>query len=333
MKRWWWILASIALFFVGDRLGAALIGQLLDRSPQRFSRMYTGQLQGDIACLGNSRGVVDFHAPSIAEATERPTINLSHNGMTAKIARAIFQDYLDHNPKPKLLVLEVSFVTGPTTKGAVLEYMPFWRHSDRLIELGREFSRDAVIAGEITRLYRFNSELTLRSLIYLARGQSDQGSTMNASLSPELIEETKQLQPFPLEVDARELEALVAIVAAARDASIEVRLVFAPYLPEYAEKMSNLDEVQAQIAAATGIKVFDFSRTLSDTGLFADRVHLNPAGAHEFLQQMLKAGVFALTDSTTTANLADVVDESAGQTQQEPIGEESSSLGGNVDEE
>ena len=268
MKRWWWILASIALFFIGDRLGAALIGSLLDRSPQRFSRLYTGQFQGEIACLGNSRGVVDFHAPSIAEATGRTTVNLSHNGMTPKIARAIFADFLDHNPKPKLLVLEVSFVTGPTSKGGVLEYMPFFRHSDRLVKLARQYSREAVIAGEITRLYHFNSELTLRSLIYLLRGQSDQGATMNASLSPELIEETKRLEPFPLKVDAQELEALVEIVDTARQAGIEVRLVFAPYLPAYADKMTDLDEVLAQIAQATGLQVFDFSRAVTDTNLF-----------------------------------------------------------------
>jgi lysophospholipase L1-like esterase len=300
MKRWWWILASIALFFIGDRLGAALLGSLLDRSPQRFSRLYTGQLHGEIACLGNSRGVVDFHAPSIAEAAGRSTVNLSHNGMTPKVARAIFADFLDHNPKPKLLVLEVSFVTGQTSKGSVLEYMPFFGHSKRLVELARQYSREAVIAGEISHLYRFNSELTLRSLIYLVRGQSDQGATMNASLSPELIEETKQLEPFPLEIFPQELEALVAIVDAAHNAGVEVRLVFAPYLPIYAEKMTNLDEVIAQISAATSRKVFDFSRSVTDTNLFADRVHLSPAGAQEFLQQMLKAGVFALTDPGIT---------------------------------
>lgn len=292
MKRWWWIFAAIVLFFVGDRLGGAIIGSLVDRSPQRFSRLYSGNLAGEIACLGNSRGVVDFHAPSIAEATGQPTVNLSHNGMTPKIAAAIFQDYLDHNPRPKLLVIEVSFVTGSTSKAGVLEYMPFWRHSPRLVELGNEYSREDVLAGEVTRLYRFNSELLLRSLIYLARGQSDQGSTMNATLSPELIAETKQLEPFPLEVDAQELAALAAIVDGARKAGIEVRLVLAPYLPEYAAKITNLPEIVAQISAATGLQVYDFSTALSDASMFADRVHLSPAGTGAFSQEMLKAGLF-----------------------------------------
>jgi lysophospholipase L1-like esterase len=300
MKRWWWIFAAIALFFVGDRVGGSLIGQLLDLSPQRFSRLYSGQLEGEIACLGNSRGVIDFNAPAIAKATGRPTVNLSHNGMTPKIALAIFEDYLERNKKPKLLVIEVSFVTVTTSKGGVLEYMPFWRHSDRLVDLGRAFSRDAVIAGEVTWLYRFNSELFLRSMIYLARGQSDQGATMNASLSSELLAQTQQLEPYPLNIDSQEVEALAAIVSAARAAGIEVRLVLAPYLPDFAKKITNLPEIQAQIFAATGLKVFDFSQALQDTKFFADRVHLNPAGAQEFLQRMLAAGVFDATSGPTT---------------------------------
>ena len=61
MKRWWWILAAIVLFFIGDRVGATLLGQLLDRSPQRFCQLYAGKLDGEVALAGNSRGVVDLH--------------------------------------------------------------------------------------------------------------------------------------------------------------------------------------------------------------------------------------------------------------------------------
>ena len=82
MKRWWWVLAAIVLFFIGDRVGATLLGQLLDRSPQRFCQLYAGKLDGEIALAGNSRGVVDLHAPSIAEATRKTAVNVSHNGMT-----------------------------------------------------------------------------------------------------------------------------------------------------------------------------------------------------------------------------------------------------------
>ena len=60
--------------------------------------------------------------------------------MTPEIARAIVEDYLEHNPKPKLLVIEVSFVTSETTEAGVLEYMPFWGHSKRLVELGAKYS-------------------------------------------------------------------------------------------------------------------------------------------------------------------------------------------------
>lgn len=298
MKRWWWVLAAIALFVIGDRVGAALLGQLLDRSPQRFARLYAGKLEGEIALAGNSRGVVDFHAPAIAEVTGKTAVNISHNGQTGLIARAIGADYLEFSSKPKLLVIEVSLVTTSTTEAGVLEYMPFWSHSRRLTELGRKYCHDEVIAIDVTNLYQFNSELMLRSLIYLASGRSDQGSGMSAGLSSALIEETRQLEPFKLEVVGEELAALADFVKAAQEAGVEVRLVFAPYLPMYAEKMTNLDEVVGQISAATGLKVFDFSRAIQDEKFFADRVHLNPAGSRELIRLMQEAGVFEIAPPT-----------------------------------
>lgn len=294
MKRWWWVLGAIALFFIGDRVGAALLGQLLDRSPQRFCRLYAGKLEGEILLAGNSRGVVDFHTPAIAEATGKTAVNISHNGQTGLIARAIGEDFLQLSPQPKLMVIEVSLVTSETTEAGVLEYMPFWSHSQRLTDLGREYCHDEVIATDVTNLYQFNSELMLRSMIYLASGRSDQASGMNAALSPALVEETRRLEPLKLTVVDNELAALADLVKAAQSAGVEVRLVFAPYLPVYTEKITNLDEIIRQVSAATGLKVFDFSRAITDENLFADRVHLKPAGSRELIRLMQEAGVFEI---------------------------------------
>ena len=138
-------------------------------------------------------------------------------------------------------MIEVSLVTSETTEAGVLEYMPFLGHSQRLVELGQKYCHDEVVAGDVTWLYRFNSELSLRSLIYWARGRGDQGSGMNAALSSALVEETKALEPLKLDVFPQEVAALAEMVKAARQAGVEVRLVLAPYLPEYAEKITNLD--------------------------------------------------------------------------------------------
>src|SRR5262249_26794378 len=131
-------------------------------------------------------------------------------------------------------------------------------------------------------------------MIYLASGRSDQGSGMNATLSSALVEETRRLEPLELNVVNEELAALADLVKAAQALGVEVRLVFAPYLPGYAEKISNLDVIIGQITGATGLKVFDFSRAIPDENLFADRVHLNPAGSRKLIQLMQEAGVFDL---------------------------------------
>ena len=72
---------------------------------------------------------------------------------------------------------------------------------------------------------------------------------------------------------------------------IDVQLVYAPYLPAYAEKIENLDALLAELSQSLGQQVQDFSRSLSDTDDFADRLHMNPQGARKFTQQLLDRGV------------------------------------------
>src|SRR5262249_38883200 len=159
MKRWQLILAVIVTFFVGDRLGGFTLEQLLYKSPQRFSKLYSGRLNAEIVCLGNSRGVVTLNTSIIPETTGRSAVNIRHNGMSAQIGRAIFADYLEHSEKPRTLVVEVSYVTTPTSRGQVSEYIPFWGRSERLEALGKEFCASSVGASQVTWLYRYNSEL------------------------------------------------------------------------------------------------------------------------------------------------------------------------------
>jgi hypothetical protein len=292
MNRWWQIAAIIAVFFIGDRAGGLVMDQLLERSPQRFCRVYAGTFNAEIVCLGNSRGMFTLAAPAITKATGRRAANISYNGMTVQIARAMFADYLAHDRMPKLLVIEASFVSTATDRGLVAEYKPFWNESPGLRALGEKYCPDEARACMLTWLYRYNSELSLRSLFFLARGQGDQSPTMSGAISAKLLEEVEQSASVELNVDAEEMAALKSLVEEARAAGIEVKLVFAPYLPAYADKISNLAAVMQQISAETRTEVVDLTHAISDPNKFADRVHLNSEGVAEVTKLLIERGVF-----------------------------------------
>ncbi len=291
MKRGITLLLAVVAFFFGDRIGGGVLENLLYRSPQRFPAMYSGRFDADTVVLGSSRGVMALDQPFAEEQLGKPIANISHNGMPPRIARAIFDDYLEHNRKPKRLIIEVSNVTAPTSEETVLDYKPFWDRSERLRELGQEFSPLTAAASRVTHLYRYNSEMFLRAMSYLASGNSDQASFMRMQITPELIQETEGMEPIKLTADPQEVEALRGIIDDARAAGVDVQLIYAPYLPTYAAKIENLDAFLAELSQCLGQEVHDFSRLLPDTNDFADRVHMNPTGARKFTQQLLDRGI------------------------------------------
>ncbi len=291
MNRWGIIFLTIVTFFVGDRLGAYVLERLLYRSPQRFPSMYEGNFDADVVCIGNSRGLYGFDLELVKERTGRPIVNLSHNGMTPRIARAIFADYLAHNRKPKTLIVELSFLTSQTSSATVLDYKPFWNRSKRLRELGEMFSSDSIIACSLLHLYRYNSEMYFRAIYYWLRGKSDQNGFMNFQITSDLIAETEELQPFRLQIDSEELAALKELIQTARESGVTVRPVLAPYFPAYANRITNLDDFLAEFTRATGLGAIDCSRE-NQSSHFADRVHMNRSGAQDFTKSLIQQGAF-----------------------------------------
>jgi len=254
--------------------------------------MYAGKLNADIVCVGNSRGVYLLDPAAIKQATGQSTANISYNGLTTQIAHALFSDYLEHNQKPRVVLIEASCVTAATGKGIVSEFKPFWGNSQRLLKLGQQFSETVANATKVTRLYQFNSELYLRAVYYLLRGQSDQFGMLTGTITQGLIDEVERMEPFKMEIQPAELVALREMIVDAKRQGIEVRLLYAPYLPQYAAKMTNLDAFLKQIGEGAGIEPIDLTRSLDEDAQFMDRVHMNASGTTALTKMLIKRGVF-----------------------------------------
>lgn len=220
----WFVLLMIVVM-AGDRIGAFVCERILLASQFRFSRVYRGGSSADVIVIGDSRGVHSFYAPAIERLTGRPALNLSFNSMSMPIAEALLSDYLDHNDKPRMVIIETTCVV--VDRGLVSELRTYADLSPRLEALyAREHPR-AAAAGRLLRLLRYDSEFFLRALAYLRR--SDQDWINRTVIGGELAAAPRgRWSPRPHE---QNLAALGRLVPMLRSRGIDVKLVIAPYHP------------------------------------------------------------------------------------------------------
>lgn len=305
-----YVLLFLAVVYAGDRSLAAMLDWVLFHSNARYSRLYEGRATAEIVVLGNSRGKHSFHAPSMEKELGVSVINLSYNALATELAAPLLEDYLEHNDKPKLLIVEVSNVR--MSPEVITELKPYTGRSTRLAELLKREQPEAYFATHVSHLYRLNGEMIFQNLRSFR--SSDQGYIQRNIMTQELIDRVEQTDAytfpeaisFPpalakdeqakkrLEYLHNNLDALRKIVAAAQRENIELRLVIAPYWPAYRRKITNWDEVMAEIQQAAGAEtpLWDYSLALEERTDFADRVHCNANGAAKLLERMKEDDFF-----------------------------------------
>jgi hypothetical protein len=278
-SRFVWLLGLISLFFIGDRLAGSALQQHLLKSEFRYSRLYQNETRNDILILGNSRGVNGFYQPDIEKATGQHVLNLSYNALPSGMATALLEDYLERHPAPRLLLVEVSFFADPEPLNSttLANFKPYSDPSSRF------FCR-------LSHLYCFNSEMHLRALYYL--NKSDQNWINRYTISQEIIDSIEAVEPFELELNEAQLATMQELLKVARQHSVAVKLVMSPYFPAYTERIQNLPDWLNKLEQATGLDILDYSKAVTDTNGFSDRLHLNPEGSLALLKQMLNDGVF-----------------------------------------
>jgi lysophospholipase L1-like esterase len=285
------LLLLAALVFTGDRLLARAGTSLLLDSELRFSVAVRGGLPPLVLVLGDSRAVNGFWTPELARVSGEPAFNLAYNGMSTRIAEALLRDTLAANAPPRMIVLEVSNVQDRHALSSALA--GYWPVSPHLAALGRELTPRNADAARVSHLFALNGEIFLRALRYHRR--SDQDAVNRFRTTPEILAAARALAPFELKAHADNLDALGRIVALADERRIPLRLVVAPYLPQYVAHASNWDDWIGTIARAAGpdARIWDYGRSDPDPAHFADRLHLNADGAVPFLEQLGRDGFFA----------------------------------------
>lgn len=307
-------IAFLLAYLAGDRLASLALDRLVGRSHFRFSQMYRGGARADVLVLGDSRGVHSFYAPGLSKSLGRRVVNLSFNGLSTEIIECLFNDYLEHNAPPRLLVLEVTNVFSKPS--ALVNFKPYLSQSPHLSSLLRRDNPNEYWATRLSHLYRFNCELFLRVLAY--QRKDDQSWILSSRISKDLFDQSLKSEedvyrPILADYVQSNLAALGRMLKVASAAGVEVRLVIAPYLPQYRSHIKNWQEVvktfesmvQTKGPDKPGTTFWDCSTALDRPEQFADRIHLNRVGA-DGLFDLLNERDFFNPDliSTTSRSLS-----------------------------
>lgn len=285
-----WMLTAL-LVIGGDRALGAGVEHAVSRSQLRFSRLYSGRIKPDVLVLGNSRAVNSIYAPTLSKQLDMTVDSVAYNGVTVDVARALALDALDHGALPKWALVEATTVQGD---GAVLnELRLFRRRSPRLEALLEEQYPTTAWQSKVSWLFATNTEMTLRAAYY-AR-QSDLGWVNRYTISPELLTSTASMEPVDFEISTEKNRELRSLVDELEARGIRTCVIIGPYLPSYLDHVSNFSEWKTSLQEALGQRhaVVDYSRLLSDSRYFADRVHSNVNGAEhvgEKLARDMKSG-------------------------------------------
>lgn len=285
----WRRFRTVTLFLIlvicGDRLIAFTLGRIVGKTKSRYALLYSGQAKADVLVIGNSRGVSAFYTPTLSKNLNAKVINLSENGLSIALVRALLLDYLDNNSTPRLIVIEISnLISG---EDAVKNFRMFYKSSARIRKLGKQYDSTGFLASRLIHLYSFNNALFWRTLAYR---NGDQGWISHGVFSKTKELEIESLEfALPTEEQGETLKLLLKELAQMK---IETRLVISPYPHAYRNHIENWSDWFAGLKNSAGDKpIYDYSMALPLNTDFSDKLHNNKQGSEKFGEILIQDGI------------------------------------------
>ena len=297
LKHFFWIFAFLLIALLGDRLVGYIFARITQESLFRYSRLYSNKPDSaDILFVGNSRGLT-FYQPEVERITGKKTMNLSYNGMPADLAKNLVFDYLEHNPAPKLMVIDVTVCDreNDALKSSFNMYTPYSYRLDTLIRgihvPDKWSGRKIVLGGSLSHLYRYNTELFQRVLYH--RNKSDNDLLIDRVISDGAVNDTSFLS-YQVRMFPNMVAHLKEMIDTAQAHGVKVQLVINPYYPPFAETVrdSFLSPLKNYVENATGLPVHNFSKALTQRDELGDYQHANKKGSIHYMNILMENGIF-----------------------------------------
>lgn len=251
--------------------------------------MYKGEAKADILLVGNSRGL-SFFQPTIEEFTKKETFNISYSAMPMTLAEVFVNDYLDLYEKPEKVLIDVT-ICDRENNALVAGFNTYSPFSERVYNLVRDSTKSIAYGGKLSHIFRNNGEIFQRNIYYLNR--SDEDWLLDREIGQRLKDDLVNVDAPSVKLRSEMVASLVRTVELLKKENIDVSLVVSPYYKPFAEKLTNLDDMIAQVEKATKMKVYDYSRSMEDPTDFGDYQHINIKGSRKYIALMQKDGILS----------------------------------------
>jgi hypothetical protein len=286
LRKLLFVALFLAIWFVGDRVGARVIAAIFDHSREPIAELYGGRGSAGVVLLGNSRAYRHFDLGVLSQEFNARIINLSLPGASGELSEALLADYIDRYGPPQIVIVELSGLA--TDSDALKNMRPFVDRSKRLSLLLKEHFPQLYYAGKVSHLFNYNSEFSAAVAHKILYPMPDLILDGSSKQPDGIIAKGRYFAPHE-----REIVAMRELVRIARARNIDIRLVLSPALPAYAAA-NDIDALRSAVRSiADGLPIWDFvGSTSMDAKMFYDPTHLNRMGVAAFMDELRKRGFF-----------------------------------------
>ena len=277
------------------------------------NRILAGQVNAEVLITGSSRAVTHYDPRVLEARTGRRVFNIGINGSQTDMQLARLKAYLQHNPKPALIIHNLDLFSFQVTHGGVYDpgqYLPYLRESALYQALERidpaiRKARWLPLYGYAVQDLRLTWLVGIRGLLGWNPAEDHvQGFTPRRQEWTGDFERFRASNPEGLRVavEPEGVAVMNELVRLCRDQDIPLVLVYSPEYAEMQQMTANRGELFDRIRALQrdhGVPLLDFS----DSTICAARTnfynsqHLNDRGAAvfsgELADRMLQDAVIA----------------------------------------
>lgn len=306
------LIVSIALMYLVLLGIQAIVDFYLKKdnccSNNTWSEIYESKIKADIVILGTSRAEVQYDTEIIKQITGLKTYNLGLSGTHYNILKIRWKAYLNHNSKPKILVLDLDDSAMLDSKEIYnkFQYLPYF-NTQEYGSVAKEFDDDYYFEKYIP-IYKYRGyEMSVYDQIKSLKDFSYCPKNVNGYLENDikwierdfaflkkLKEKSKVKEKFCIKKYKNGLAALNEIIKDCKQNNIKVIFVWSPSYFEahshFAFTKECINEIVDEISKQNNIKYYNFSKdsVCLKRENFYNSMHMNKIGVAQFSRKIGK---------------------------------------------
>lgn len=260
---------------------------------QEWNRVEEGQINTDIAVFGSSRAFIHIDPELLSKKLNQSVYNLGLNGSKFKMQYYRFDEYLIHNPKPKMIVWNLDTFSFSKIKQVFQsnQYVPFMLWNFKLYRYLKDY-QDTNFLDFVLPFYRYRDQKYWNSEHEKAEKEKLNADQMFRSKGFKSYNRAwkvdwDKLKYKKVDFDEESYQLLEKLIVRCQKENIKLVFTIAPEFYKGQKYMLNRAEIISRyqtILAKYNLPLLDYSTNEMsyDQDLFYNTTHMNMKGAKKF---------------------------------------------------